>query len=48
MNSHVSKISSANDALIVHQVDISHIRLVELSTLADQAKPFYSRVVKHV
>jgi len=27
--------------LIVHQVDITHYRLVELSRLADQAKPFY-------
>jgi hypothetical protein len=27
--------------LIVHQVDITHYRLVELCKLADQAKPFY-------
>lgn len=27
--------------LIVHQVDITHYRLIELSRLADQAKPFY-------
>lgn len=27
--------------IIVHKVDISHARLVELTKLADQAKPFY-------
>jgi len=27
--------------IIVHQVNIAHYRLVELSKLADQAKPFY-------
>ncbi len=32
--------------LIVHQVNISHYRLVELSKLADQAKPFYDWVEK--
>ena len=30
--------------LIVHQVDITHYRLVELTKLADQAKPFYDWV----
>lgn len=30
--------------LIVHKVDITHYRLIELSTLADQAKPFYEWV----
>jgi len=30
--------------LIVHQVNITHYRLVELSQLADQAKPFYDWV----
>ncbi len=30
--------------LIVHQVNITHYRLVELSKLADQAKPFYDWV----
>ena len=30
--------------LIVHQVDITHHRLVQLSELADQAKPFYDWV----
>lgn len=29
------------DDLIVHKVNVSHARLVELSKLADQAKPFY-------
>ena len=29
------------DDLIVHKVDISHSRLIELTKLADQAKPFY-------
>lgn len=29
------------DDLIVHKVDVSHARLVELTKLADQAKPFY-------
>jgi hypothetical protein len=32
--------------LIVHKVDITHYRLVELSKLADQAKPFYEWVEK--
>jgi hypothetical protein len=32
------------DDLIVHRVDITHYRLVELSKLADQAKPFYDWV----
>jgi hypothetical protein len=27
--------------LIVHQIDITHYRLIELSRLADQARPFY-------
>lgn len=30
--------------LIIHQVDITHYRLIELSNLADQAKPFYDWV----
>lgn len=30
--------------IIVHQVDITHFRLVELSLLADQSKPFYDWV----
>ncbi|MFH0824052.1 MAG: hypothetical protein V2B18_14980 [Pseudomonadota bacterium] len=33
--------------LIVHQVNIAHYRLIELSKLADQAKPFYDWVEKH-
>lgn len=33
--------------LIVHQVDVAHYRLIELSKLADQAKPFYDWVEKH-
>jgi hypothetical protein len=33
-----------SDAIIIDNVDLSHIRLVELSKLADQAKPFYSWV----
>lgn len=32
--------------LIVHQVNIAHYRLIELSKLADQAKPFYDWVEK--
>ncbi len=32
--------------LVVHQVNITHYRLVELSKLADQAKPFYDWVEK--
>jgi hypothetical protein len=32
--------------LIVHQVNISHYRLVELAKLADQAKPFFDWVEK--
>jgi hypothetical protein len=32
--------------LIIHEVDIAHYRLVELSKLADQAKPFYDWVEK--
>jgi hypothetical protein len=37
--------------IIVHQVNITHYRLVELSKLADQAKPFYDwveRIAKQV
>lgn len=34
------------EKLIVHKVNISHQRLVELSKLADQAKPFYDWVEK--
>ena len=33
--------------LIVHKVNIAHYRLVELSKLADQAKPFYDWIEKH-
>lgn len=33
--------------LIVHQVNIAHYRLVELSKLVDQAKPFYDWIEKH-
>lgn len=32
--------------LIVHTIDIAHYRLVELTKLADQAKPFYDWVEK--
>jgi len=32
--------------LIVHQVNIAHYRLIELSQLADQSKPFYDWVEK--
>jgi hypothetical protein len=32
--------------IIVHQINIAHYRLVELSKLADQAKPFYDWVEK--
>ncbi len=32
--------------LIVHKTNVSHYRLVELSALADQAKPFYDWVEK--
>lgn len=35
----ISKNSSSD--LIVHNVNIAHYRLVQLSSLADQAKPFY-------
>jgi hypothetical protein len=27
--------------LIVHKINIAHYRLIELTKLADQAKPFY-------
>jgi hypothetical protein len=33
--------------LIVHKVNVAHYRLVELSKLADQAKPFYDWIEKH-
>ncbi len=36
------------DELRVHTVDISHPRLVELTKLADQAKPFYDWIEKKV
>ena len=32
--------------LIIHEVDIAHYRLIELSQLADQSKPFYDWVEK--
>ena len=32
--------------IIVHKVNITHYRLIELSNLADQAKPFYDWVEK--
>lgn len=32
--------------LIVHQVNITHYRLIELAKLADQAKPFYDWIEK--
>lgn len=32
--------------LIVHQINIAHYRLIELTKLADQAKPFYDWVEK--
>lgn len=35
-----------SDELVIETVDLSHTRLVELSQLADQAKPFYSWVEK--
>jgi hypothetical protein len=34
--------------LIVHKVDVSHARLVELTRLADQAKPFYDWIENQV
>ncbi len=33
--------------LIVHQVNIAHYRLVELTNLVDQARPFYDWIEKH-
>ena len=33
--------------LIVHQINIAHYRLIELTKLADQAKPFYDWVESH-
>lgn len=33
--------------LVVHKVNIAHYRLVELTRLADQAKPFYDWVERH-
>lgn len=32
--------------LIVHKINIAHHRLIELTKLADQAKPFYDWVEK--
>jgi hypothetical protein len=34
------------DDIIVHQVNVAHYRLIELSRLADQAKPFYDWIEK--
>jgi hypothetical protein len=37
--------------IIVHQVNVAHYRLIELSKLADQAKPFYDwveRIAKQI
>lgn len=36
------------DELIVHKIDVSHARLVELTKLADQAKPFYEWIENKV
>lgn len=33
--------------LIVHKINIAHYRLIELTKLADQAKPFYDWIEKH-
>ena len=33
--------------LIIHQINIAHYRLLELSKLSDQAKPFYDWIEKH-
>lgn len=33
--------------LIVHKINIAHYRLVELTKLADQAKPFYDWIERH-
>jgi hypothetical protein len=33
--------------LVIHQVNIAHYRLIELTKLADQAKPFYDWIEKH-
>ncbi|WP_268952221.1 hypothetical protein [Planktothrix agardhii] len=33
--------------LIVHKINIAHHRLIELTKLADQAKPFYDWIEKH-
>ncbi|BCA86827.1 hypothetical protein EsVE80_23500 [Enterococcus saigonensis] len=41
MTKSINVIQSKNKKIMVHKVDISHVRLVELSKLADQAKPFY-------
>ncbi len=37
---------NSDEELIINAVNLSHVRLVELSLLADQAKPFYSWVEK--
>jgi len=34
-------IKDQNDELVVHNIDISHSRLVDLTKLADEAKPFF-------
>lgn len=41
-----NRANSKMKELIVHQVNIAHYRLIELSKLADQAKPFYDWVEK--
>ncbi len=33
--------------LIVHKINIAHYRLIELTKLADQAKPFYDWIERH-
>lgn len=35
------------DDLIIHKINIAHYRLIELTELADQAKPFYDWIEKH-
>ncbi len=33
--------------LIIHQVNVTHYRLIELSLLAEQARPFYDWIERH-
>ena len=40
----IQKTNPTSNSLLVHKVNISHYRLIQLTSLADQEKPFYDWV----